>query len=288
MTSPLFVKWGLDIAKAPPPVQASLEPIIRFFSYHDAHPVALMLVLMEKFGTEWFDWEPETLKHEILLTFRATSISDHNWQKIQAVRTLMMTTGFWNDWPIFEKVIQALNNNIPRIDVVQRCSIAQLMAGVDIANTIRKEEYSDEIAKYVAACALEDGVTFLPPPLDFAQQKLADPHYRCNVCGKEERDDHDGRCDFCTGRFTHDKPLSTRPNPLVDDKAGTNVTKFLLRDYMPVKARYEQLLHGAKDLSEERTEDVQAAKLMVGHQYLIHRNKLLAEQLEELKKWVSR
>ena len=285
-----MVKWGLDVAKAPAPVQASLEPIIRFFSYHDAHPVALMLVLLEKFGADWLEWESDTLKSEILTTFKATSVSEHNWQKIQAARTLTSTMGFWKEWHIFEKIIQALNNNIPRFDITQRCTMAQLMAGVDIANTIRKEPHEDEIERYVAACALDEGVTYLPTPLDFASRVLSQPMYRCNVCGNIDTDDLDGRCDFCTARFLDEHPLNMKPSSHVPKHAGRNVDKFLQFDPSPVKKRFDELKvsdRSEMDLDEDKTEDVQAAKLMVAYDYMLLRNRQLAEQLEELKSWVT-
>ena len=285
-----MAKWGLDISKAPAPVQESLEPIIRFFSFHDAHPVALTLVLMEKFGAEWLEWEPETLKREILTTFRATSVSEHNWQKIQAVRTLTATVGFWNEWHIFEKIIQALNNNIPRFDITQRCTLSQLMAGVDIANTIRREDFCDEPKRYIAACALDEGVTYLPPPLDIAQNFLSRPSYVCKVCGNTDDDDMDGRCDFCTARFTDERPLNMRPSPFVPDSAGTHVETFLLLNPGTVEVRFQELKErGAENvhLSEDKTEDVQASKLMVAYEYMQLRNRQLTEQLEELKSWVT-
>lgn len=290
MNSASMAKWGLDITKAPAPVQASLEPIIRFFSFHDAHPVALMLVLMEKFGTEWLEWEPDTLKREILTTFRATSISEHNWQKIQAVRVLTSTVGFWNEWHIFEKIVQALNNNVPRFDITQRCTIPQLMAGVDIANTIRKETFNDEIQRYVSACALDEGVNHLPAPLEFARQTLAEPTYVCKVCGNIDTDDLDGRCDFCTARFADDHPLNMKPAVGVAPGAGANVDHYLKRDPTQVERRFLELKEKGPDalqLDENKTEDVQATKLMVAYDYMQLRNRQLAEQLEELKSWVT-
>jgi hypothetical protein len=290
MESTSMAKWGLDVSKAPAPVQASLEPIIRFFSFHDAHPVALMLVLMEKFGTEWLEWEPDTLKREILTTFRATSVSEHNWQKIQAMRVLTSTTGFWSEWHIFEKIIQALNNNVPRFDITQRCTLTQLMAGVDISNTLRRETYGDEIRRYVAACALDEGVVYLPEPLDFAQTVLSEPSYVCRVCGNVDTDDLDGRCDFCTGRFLDEHPLNMKPSEGVAVGAGTNVEKFLKYDPTLVKARFLELKDKGPEalhLQENQTEDVQAAKLMVAYNYMQLRNRQLADQLEELKSWVT-
>jgi hypothetical protein len=289
MDTPI-VKWGLDVSKAPPPVQASLEPIIRFFSFHDAHPVALMMVLMEKFSVEWLEWEGSTLKQEIITTFKATSVSEHNWQKIQAVRTLTQTMGFWTEWHIFEKVIQALNNNVPRFDITQRCSLAQLMAGADIANTIRKEEHGDEIQRYIAACAIDQGVTYLPPPLDFAQRVLSQPMYRCKVCGNTDTDDIDGRCDFCTGRFEDEHPLNFKPMKGVPDNAGTQLERFLARDPAPTERKFLELKNKGWDkvkLDDEVPEDVQAGKLMVAYDYMRKRQKELVEQLEELKSWVT-
>jgi hypothetical protein len=288
--SSLLLKWGMDPAKIPPPIQQSLEPIVRFFSYHDAHPVALTLALMEKFGADWFEWEAETLKSEILQSFKATSVSENNWQKIQAVRTLTTTVGFWQEWHIFEKIIQALNNNVPRFDISQRCTISQLMAGVDIANTIRVEAYGDEISRYIAACAIDEAVEYLPPPLDFAQSVLSEPKYRCKRCGTIELDDIDGRCDFCTARFQDDRALNFKPADFVPQDAGRSVDRFLTRDPAPTKARFEQLLNDeskSNTLKDDVSEDVQAAKLMVAYDYMKKRQQELVDQLEELKAWAA-
>jgi len=283
-------KWGLDPHSLPAAVAASREPIMRLFSYHDAHPIALVMALMEKFDVEWIEWEGDTLKNEIVQTFNASSVSEHNWQKIQAARTLMRSVGFWNEWHIFEKITQALNNNVPRFDITQRCSLPQLMAGVDIANQIRKEPFEDEVQRYVAACALDAGVTYLPPPLDFAQVPLSSPMYRCKTCGNIDTDDLDGRCDFCSGRFQSEHPLSFKPNPKLPKDAGTNVEKFLERDPGPVQKRFDQLKLKDRqelDLDDESSADVQASKLMVAYDYMMLRKKQLVDQLEELKTWVT-
>jgi hypothetical protein len=286
-----LVKWGLDISKLPPAVAASDEPIVRFFSYHDAHPVALLMVLIEKFGVDWFEWDPDVLKDEILEEFNATSVSPHNWEKIQACRTLVLTVGNWKEWNIFEKVVQALNNNMPRFDICQRCTMPQLMVGVDIISQVRVEDYSDEVARYIAACAIDEGVFYLPPPLDFAQGVLSQPMYRCKICGNVDTDDLDGRCDFCTGRFSDDHPLNFKPNPIVPNDVGYNVERFLLRgDPGPIQTKFEKCLEVGIDnvnLSDEKTEDVQATKLMVAYEYMRKRRRELVEQLEELKDWVS-
>jgi hypothetical protein len=151
------------------------------------------------------------------------------------------------------------------------------------------ETYGDEIQRYVAACALDEGVVYLPAPLDFAQKPLSEPTYVCHVCGNEDTDDMDGRCDFCTARFIDDHPLNMKPAVGIAPKAGENVTHFLKRDPKLVEARFLELKEKGPEalhLQETQTEDVQSAKLMVAYDYMQMRNRQLADQLEELKSWV--
>jgi len=278
------------LATSPVPVKGSKEPILRFFSYHDAHPVAMCMALLEKFGPDWFLWEGDTLRREIIETFKASSISEHNWQKLQAVRTLATTGGYWVEWEIFEKVIQALNNNIPRFDIGQRCTIPQLMAGVDMANQIRDETYSDEVLRYIAACAIDSGVTYLPEPLDMAQTILSQPMYECLDCGNVDKDDlSDGRCDFCCGRYQDERNLNWKPMPGLPDDVGTRIHRYDLRPSQPAKERFEEVRKGDRqNLSDDVAEDVQAVKLMVGYNYMLKRRRELAAQLKELTTWMSR
>jgi hypothetical protein len=284
-----FVKWGLDLAKAPAAVRASEEPIIRFFAYHDAHPLALSMALMEKFGHQWLIWESDTLKAEIVATFRATSVSEHNWNKIQAVRTILRSITFWTDWEVFEKVIQAFNNNVPRFDLMQRCSIAQLMAGVDIANQLREEIFGREIVYYTAGCAVEEGVMYLPSPLDYAAMALANPSYRCRDCGNVDTDDlSDGRCDFCCGRYQKMHNLDGKPAPWIPDEVGRNIDRFVQRNPEGVAKKFEEIRYLNSYAADPNSPiDVQASKLAVAAKYVETRQGQLVEQLKELKSWVT-
>lgn len=282
-------RFGLDPEKARPAVRASKEPIIRLFSYHDAHPVVLGMVLMKAFDLDWLDWDYEVLRSEIVRHFNATGVSDHNWQKIQAFRVLMNATSPWTEYDVFENIIQALNNNIPDFEIVQMATVSQLLAGVDMINTVRKNDFSEEVAGYVAACAIENGITYLPEPLDFAAEKLSEPMYVCNDCGMRDRDTFfDGRCDVCCERFADDRPLNGKPNPKIPSACGTNISTYLKRDPAKVEERFEEL-RGLEvaDIDAKSTVDVQAAKLVVAHKYRRQRREELSEQLEELKSWVK-
>lgn len=284
-----LAKWGLDPAKVPAAVQASSEPIVRLFAWHDAHPIAMSMVLMEKFGHQWIVWEGEALKAEILQTFNATSVSEHNWNKLQAVRSLLRAISPWYEWPVFEKVVQSLNNNIPNFEETQRCTLSQLMAGADMINQLREERFGEEVSRYVAACAVYEGVMYLPPPLDFAQSYLSEPSYVCQDCGNVDDDDlEDGRCDFCTGRYMDAHNLNGKPAPWIPKEVGRNIKKFVKRDPGPAKAQFEKWkdLESA-DVDDENAAQVQAAKLVVAYKYMQLRRQQLVEQLKELEPWVT-
>lgn len=290
MTTPPF---GLDMRKAPRVVQASLEPIIRFFSYHDAHPVALGMVLMEKFGYDWIDWEAEALRHEIVKSFRASGVSDNNWQKIQAFRALLSTTTIWDEWDAFENVVLAMNNVVPLVDVLQECSVAQLMAGVDIINQIRDDQqFGQEPIGYVAACAVDEGITWLPEPLSFANEMLSQPMYRCLDCKTVGRMQggvlKDKRCDYCCERYSHGREFDGKPNPSLPHPCGRHIEEFKIRDPGKVPERFEAWKgKNSATPNPKDPADVQAAKLVVAHKYMLLRRQQLVEQLEELKSWVT-
>lgn len=286
-----MVSFGLDPAKAPAPVRASKEPIIRLFSWHDAHPIALFMVLLKRFGADFLEWDPHALRKEIVSSFEATSVSELNWNKIEAARTAVLVSSPWSEWHVFEKVVQGLNNNEVDPEVGQPASLPQLMAGVDILSGLDSDmKFSKEVAAYVAACALEAGVIYLPPPLDFAQTMLSEPQYYCRDCKSVGDDILDGRCDNCVGRFKHwDQKISDRPAPGTSDSAGRNVERFVRRDPLQVRQLFEKWKSKPpSEINDEDVVEVQTAKLLVAHNYMTLRQSQLKEQLVALKDWVEK
>lgn len=261
------------------------------FTHQDAHPVALQLSLLRAFGQEWVDWEPETLWAEIQRVFKS-QISELARNKVQAIKTVLVSSGPWEDWQVFEKVMQALNGVIPKWEFMQAPNIEQLYAGIDILSALRKGEFSDEVKLYMAAAVLNDDVIFVPPPLDFLQVEVSHPHYHCNDCGNEDSAlFHDGICDTCTRKWT-DGSLSGRPDPeLLAAGRGRN-TKVVLR-YNPdsVQKLWDEVKGKptveVADSLEETAEGTQVAKLLIARDYMNVRRRQLVAQLTALKTWLG-
>lgn len=278
-----------ELAKGDPDHSTPLS-IRNLFTHHDAHPVVLDFALLKAFGPQWFGWDTTTLFQEIQRVF-SSQISEHARAKIQAIKTLHLVGSVWSSWQVFEKVCQALNNNIPHWEHMQAPTLEQLYAGIDIINSIRQEEFSDEVKAYMAAAVLNEDVFFVPPPLDFIQVEVSQPQYVCLDCGNQDSAlFHDGLCDTCTHKFDAENGLSFRPDEeLVEKGKGRNVKLVLQYDPDPIETRWNQVSHMASndvDLNETQV-DIQVAKLLVARDYMNIRRRQLAEQLIALKSWLG-
>lgn len=141
------------------------------FSTSTTTPAAFDRMLIEKYGIEWLQWIPETLWQTIRMDYR-TKISRPNQDKISAVVLLHVSDSFWKHWETFEKVVLAFNNVLPHFDRHQEVSSGQMLHAVLQANEIRKEAFEPEVLSYIAVRAREEGLLWLPSPIDVAQARL--------------------------------------------------------------------------------------------------------------------
>ncbi len=237
-----------------------------FVSHHDTHPVIFSVVLTDKFGADWVEWEPEVLREEIEREFRHT-VSTINWDIIQAVRTLLSTESPWENWVAFTAVSSALNNNIVDFHSLQQPTPAQLANTVEIFNLLNDDNsFSDEVIKFMAACCLHEDLVLVPEQLSFVQDAVSQPRYRCEACDwVGDSRGEDTRCWHC---------------------GSPKVTLFLTHDPEPVRKRLEELKpqlqdHAPFQVLDERDEDIQIARLLMIAGYTSHRKRQLKEQLEE-------
>jgi hypothetical protein len=219
------------------------------------------------------------------------SVSEHNRNKIQAIRTLHVAFGFWSRWETFTPIIQALNNNVPRFDILQRPSVAQMISGVDTANMIRREVFVGDVAPFAAACALDDGVCWLPEPLGFVNDSINPLLYYCKECGNQDELDEDGYCDNCSLRFDKIKNLDLKPDEVRKARGhGRDLVTGYKYDWEPVRARYGELVKVSADevhLREDDSTDTQVAKLLVAKEYMGLRRRQVIDQVERLGEWAK-
>lgn len=242
--------------------EAILTPRLMFSSPH-AHPLALDVILLDAFGPEWLSWEATTIWSEIKSEF-GTETSAPNRNKINAVKTLHLVNTPWTQWEVFTLVIVGLNGEIPDFKILVKPSVSQLIAGIRMINQVKEQPFGEEVARYVAACFLEDGVFYLPPPAHFGQRFAEQTQYRCKKCGNIDLDTENDMCDTCGA------PQS-------------ELEKEPTFDPTPIRHRFHEVYsqgYDREDYLEENVVDVQVAKLLVAFEYSKAQNAALREQLE--------
>lgn len=240
-------------------------------------PVAIVKLLIEKYGAECADWEPEVIQKSMASDFQAAKI---NIYKGLAGLAIIQQDRFWNDWHTFHFLSQALNNIVPSAGLVQEMSIGQMMVAVTFAKQIREElgglsyvpVFSEEVAKFVAAQALNQGVWYLPDPLGFASKYASKTVIHCNDCKNEEYFDEEEEpiCPTCTAKYDTTSLSSFSPNKERLDKGfGTNVKVITKHSTLNVQKYLNKFLLGKSTNIDDNDQDqVCAVKLAIGIYYL--------------------
>ncbi|NMC34662.1 MAG: hypothetical protein GYA36_19745 [Veillonellaceae bacterium] len=239
-----------------------------FLTNPDAHPIALVLLLTERYGKAWMGWEPEALWTTLAKDLAAPS--SHTRAKLQAGRTVVTGNGFFERWEIFAPCCQAFNNNLPDFETCRPASLPQLYHAVWTAGQLRgKVPYSDEVERWIAACALNDGIVYLPEPLSFAQPHTLMTEYRCKRCGNVDPDERTPQCDWCGAPASE---LERKPKYL--DPSVIATMWELVRDKPAESVSLDETIVG-----------VHLARLLVARDYLDMRQKQAEQQVKELGLW---
>src|SRR5690606_15858251 len=95
----------------------------KLFTNKRAHPLQILDVLTARYGTEWTEWEPETLWWALRRDFGPVGELARN--KIGALRVAVTTDLPWLDWDVFEDSGLTWNDTIPIIGAFQPMTPAQ-------------------------------------------------------------------------------------------------------------------------------------------------------------------
>lgn len=140
----------------------------------DVHPLKIVAILDDLLGSEWREWEPETIKTSLAKEAGAEP-GDGVMDKIMAVKlALFRPELFYGRWQAFEKMAVAFNDRRPEMTDTERLSADEMANAVAIAQKLAGEgDFTPEVAAYVAAHLFDEGLVVAPPHLLFADAKLA-------------------------------------------------------------------------------------------------------------------
>lgn len=134
----------------------------------------LLAILLDSYGTEFFDWEPLSLRHQIKDDFGAT-MPEINENKVWALVTALTTNQFYKYWEIFSQTCRVLNNDEPDfadftpVDPEDLAwGVAEVLINDPPDKEMGNEEFSHEISSYAGIILYENGIWQPPKVLDFA------------------------------------------------------------------------------------------------------------------------
>lgn len=153
-------------AEASPPVPPVVTRVTakNMFVHPETHPVILDLALLYHYGAEWLEWEPESVYVRIGKDFHG--LSDLNFAKMMAMKTLHLVDSFWQQWEVFNWCAFPLNSLFPDFEIMQAPTAAQCMVAVDTANRVREDvSWSEEVRLFIGVAHQHDGIFVAQEPV---------------------------------------------------------------------------------------------------------------------------
>lgn len=173
----------------------------------DAHPVALVAMLIDAHGHDSLEWDADTLKTTLERT--GVAISNSAWVKLLAVRTLFTSPGPWRRWETFNWVASGLAGIAANFEFLEVAPLGAMVHAVNIMAMIDpKREFGDEVQKFIASTFKHDGIVYAPAPLEFVQDEIEEAAISCKDCGARHRDDDDIKCVSCGSTALAEEPFT--------------------------------------------------------------------------------
>jgi len=148
--------------------------LANMFRHPLAHPLALDMLLLRRYGPEWFGWEPETIQLRIPQDFKG-GLSSLNQGKIHAIATLHLVDNYWRRWEVFGWCTMAFNNLFADFETMQKPTAVECLISVDVASHVRTDvKWDPEVVAFMHTVFRIDGFLCPISPCDFVSLDLED------------------------------------------------------------------------------------------------------------------
>jgi hypothetical protein len=214
--------------------------LTNFFQHPATHPAALDLRLLKKYGPEYLSWEIETLALRIPHDFKTQGVSDLTLHKIEAIRTLHLSSTYWNRWEAFVACTSVFNNYYPDFEVLHVPTVDQCLISCATASYIRDTSntprWSAEVKSFIANVFLYAGVLCPLPPCDFIE---IDTHGLVIDCAEVSAAWEEAK---------RNKAISATVSPVVKEQLNRYIAAMVLLETNLVESRYQRrLIEESKD-----------------------------------------
>jgi len=143
-----------------------------------APAAALLTAVRALYKDDVMTWEPEALW--LSLERDGFALLNPERDKIQAAITLVKRPSFYWDNLVFQRMVQALNDQPFQCDAIQENHTAHMSWSVFEASVIRNldpdeqtiPDFDEDVQQYAAVCMFREGLVLPPENLKFAEDNL--------------------------------------------------------------------------------------------------------------------
>jgi hypothetical protein len=146
-------------------VNAARNAFKSAFESEDTFAVTLVALMTDRFGTEWFDWRPETVR----LNLEDVGVSPHAlaFNRLMAGATIVKTDAFAASVPTFIGVCNTLAGSVPIPELFDPADATECAWGLTEASLLLPEldGLSDDVRVFVTLACEQEGLVHTPKAL---------------------------------------------------------------------------------------------------------------------------
>jgi len=152
--------------------QAVLNEVRTMFESPDTYASTMVICLVDKYGVEAFEWDPDSIRLELYDVYSA-EVPQANLDKINAALLAITTNQFYVSLEAFMSICNALFgygvgfHAYDPAEIDEMCwGITEIMLLAPSDDKDPKQMFSNEIRYYIGQRAEEEGFSRLPKPLN--------------------------------------------------------------------------------------------------------------------------
>lgn len=155
------------------------EHVSRLWANPTTFATSLLALAIDDFGTECFEWEPQTIRSEIVTHYKVT-VPQVNMDKLLAMITVMNTDLFYTSVETFTHVANALNGDTVDFrmwDPPDPAEAAWAITEVTLSDLPRKGQkfegrFSTDVKRYLGVILVDAGIKNPPDVLRIAEMDI--------------------------------------------------------------------------------------------------------------------
>lgn len=150
--------------------------VARWLSDTDTHATVLLALLLDEYGTECLQWDPETIRLQLEADYHV-KLSQVNMDKIMALITALTTNMFYASVEAFTQISNALNNSQADFEVWDPPTAAEAAWAITEVTLNdpprRKEDYANsfsmDVRRYLGVILEQESILNPPDVLKIAE-----------------------------------------------------------------------------------------------------------------------